>query len=81
MSERCCGPREACRVCASTEWVEAHFVAGAGIVCLACWREIEQGKREAARKRLDSAPGVLVPPTQLAFTTREMVKPGEVANG
>ena len=46
MSERCCGQREACRVCGSSEWVEAHFTGGA-IVCLACWREIEASKGKA----------------------------------
>jgi hypothetical protein len=46
MSERCCGQREVCNVCGSSEWVEAHFTGGV-VVCLACWREIERSKRKS----------------------------------
>ena len=56
MSERCCGQREACRVCGSSEWREAHF--NNGIVCLPCWREIERSKRKTppAQQSLDLVP-------------------------
>ena len=43
MSERDCNGKEACAVCGSLEWAEAHFTAGR-LVCLACWREIERHK-------------------------------------
>ena len=64
MSERCCGQREACRVCGSCEWAEAHFTNGA-LVCLACWREIERHKTKA-------------PPRQQPLCLAEQVQAEEV---
>ena len=61
MSERCCGQREACRVCGSSEWVEAHFTGGA-IVCLACWRAIERHKGKARKRQQEHRLGETTPP-------------------
>ena len=52
--------KDACAVCGSLEWSEAHFTAGR-LVCLACWREIERHKGEA-RPRQESL--ALVQPEQ-----------------
>ena len=52
MSENICGQREACNVCGSTVWTDAHYTAGV-LVCAACCAEIRRASRSA---RVHSAP-------------------------
>lgn len=76
----------ACQCCGSTEWKSGHVSGGSGgsgviFRCAACDRDVERLKREAQRKRFDHAPGVLVPPTQLSFSTRELAQPQGASHG
>ena len=46
MCEACPGHRKDCYVCDSSERQEGHFLVGAIVICLACWREIENRRRK-----------------------------------
>ena len=49
MSENICGQREACNVCGSTVWTDAHYTAGV-LVCAACCAEIRKAQEATKPK-------------------------------
>ena len=72
--------RDHCDNCGSSSFTSATFRAGR-LTCKPCIDLIATSQRQAARKRFDSAPGVLVPPTQLSFSRRELANCGGVLRG
>jgi hypothetical protein len=65
--------RMSCQSCGSTEWKDGHV--SDVFRCSRCHQEVQRLKRQHARKHFDSAPGVLVHPSQLSFNQRELAQP------
>ncbi|MGD0836926.1 MAG: hypothetical protein ABSB49_09825 [Polyangia bacterium] len=76
MSETICTGKEACSVCGSLAWQEAHYTQR--LICDACWREIARAKGKSQPAQLSLALPQATKPQTMPVRGPKLLTAGQV---